>query len=153
MYRAGIKHLAADALSRLPTAGTKKTKLNDKVPVLNINTKTFKFVHKVEVKQEEQEPNNYSTSKRSFALFFPEVFNLAHKTEESKLDIASLQQFITAQTAQNECRIALVTVGQPKTFLSCNADSVLMRVSAVHRTSKRYVPKMLKPLVLCLCHY
>lgn len=40
IYRAGVKHLAADALSRLPTRGEDHTLLDDDLPILAIGAPT-----------------------------------------------------------------------------------------------------------------
>lgn len=76
----GIKHQAANPLWNLPTAGTDKTKLDDEALVLNISPKTVKSAYFVKTKQEEEEPENYCTSKEIFP-FSPSIFAPADKTE------------------------------------------------------------------------
>lgn len=70
-----------------------------------------------------------------------------------ELDIPDLREFITAQTADNEFRPAATTVAQPKTLFSYAVDGVLVSVSPVDGASQRYLPAVLRPHVLRLCHY
>lgn len=106
----------------MSTAATNRTKLDEELLVWNTNMETFQAIQNVEIDQEEEETENYCTSKWSFALFFQEVFALAEKTEELKLEKPDLCDFITAQTADRKCCMAPATVEQTGTSISYEAD-------------------------------
>lgn len=86
--------------------------------VLSINLAILKALQNVEIVQEEESPEDCGNSKGSFLPFFPEVFVLADKTKQSKLNILDLREFITAEIASNKCHIAAATVGKLKTLFS-----------------------------------
>lgn len=124
-----ITRQSADSLSTFSTAGTDRTKLDDEAPVLNINPETFQSLYYAKMKGEEGEPEDHSSSQGSFFPLLREVLTLANETEESKVDIPDVREFITAQTVKNVCRMAEATVSEPKTTFSHNIDGALERVS------------------------
>lgn len=77
VHRTGSKNQDVDAPSRLLTAETDGTKLKDRVPVLFISFETFQAEQKVKIEQEEEEPEDYSTSQGSVDQCFPENFAIA----------------------------------------------------------------------------
>lgn len=79
--------------------------------MLNINPKTIRAVQCIETKQQEAEGIHYSLPRLDIKPFIPDVYALAHKTEESNFDILDMHEFIAAQAAGNECRLAAATVG------------------------------------------
>lgn len=66
--------------------------------------------------------------------------------------MAVLCELITARTADNMCRLAAVTVGQPKTSFSYNTDSVHITGLPGDGASRRYVPSVLILRIISLCH-
>lgn len=134
VHRVRIQHQAAEALSRLLTAGADK-KMDKEVAVLNINSKTFSTVCNVETEQKGEKPGEYTTLQKRLVTFLPEVFALADKTEQSKLDIPNLNEFITTQTASNKCLLEVLTVRQPEKSFSYDSTETRAVV-----TSGRCVP-------------
>lgn len=67
MHRTGIKHQAADALSRLSKARTGNTIFYDEVTVLDLKAGTFRTVYNLETEREEEEPEKYSTQQRDLS--------------------------------------------------------------------------------------
>lgn len=84
-------------LSRLPTAGTHKTKFDDEVPVLSVNPETFGTLYNVRIGQREKKPKDYSILHRSFVLFLPEIFSLTDKTKGLQFDKWNLRRLIQLQ--------------------------------------------------------
>lgn len=148
-----IKHQAVDALSRLPTVGCNKLKLNDEILVLTINREISQTAYSVVTGQRDEKAVDNGTTRQVFVPFIPVVCALADKTEESNIDILVLHEYPAAQTADNECPFAAATDKQPKTALLYHADDQLVRVSPVFGASQPYVPAVLTPQPLRLCHY
>lgn len=130
------------------------TKKPDKeIQVWNTDLEAFRTVYSVGIKQEEEEAEECSKPTKNIVAIFAEVYALTDKIEDSKLYTAYLCEFITARTADNEWPLAAATVRRAKTLFSENADSVLVRGSAVEGAPQRYMHTVLRPRVLYLCHY
>lgn len=130
-----------------------KTKLDNKIAVLNMDPKSARTVYSVEIEQKQKEAKEYSTARGKFVSLLSEVYALAEKTEESKLDTPDLYEFIIAQTTDSGWYLEGETVKQPKTLTSYDADVVVVTALPVDAVWQRYEPAVLRPRVLLLCHY
>lgn len=95
----------------------------------------------------------YNTPQRDYVPLLPEDYVLAYKTDDLKLHILDLREFITTQRVDNECRLEAATIEQLKISFSYNADDALVRVPPVDGESQWYVPAVLIPRLLRFCHY
>lgn len=110
-------------------------------------------MYNIGIEEEEEELEIYAESRGNFVPSWPEVQALADRIEGSSLDTASLLEFVTTRTVDNDCRPAATTAGQRKTSFSYDADDLLVGSSSVEGASQSYVPAALRTCVLRLCHY
>lgn len=94
---------------RLPTGGTKKTKLDDEILVLIIPTNMFDR-NETEQKQEAREKYDEPTE-QEFIPYLPELYALADQVDENEADIPDLNAFIEVLSVDTECRQAIASAG------------------------------------------
>lgn len=117
--------------SRFFTSGASKAELEDRISVLEINLEACAVAYKVEIRQKVRSVEDCTTKHEDHNLCFPEVSALPNQLQDSELDTPRLWKIFKAQTAKNECPLAVATVVQPKTPFSYNADGDLISVFTI----------------------
>lgn len=117
MHGAGVKHLAADALSRLKTRGKDKTILDDEVQVLTLPPEIFAYVPRTDTTDRKV----IEELKGSFATFIPVVCMMVGITDSKKAGILTIAKSISAPATDADCLSAFASGGKPSTLF--NVDS------------------------------
>lgn len=122
VHCAGLKHLAADAVSPFKTKGKDKYLLDDESAYLTILQEIFAGAPKTEI----SDSAFMEERKRPFGSFIPEVGIMAGIADNEKAKIPMLAVFITAQASDAHCRAAFTSVGKPSTHFDDDMDGVLV---------------------------
>lgn len=94
-----------------------------------------------------------SELKAPLVPFMPEVYIMAGITDNKKVEILTLAEFITAQTSEAHCRAALTSVGKQNTHFNGDSDRGFVRASTLDSVSQRVVPASPRLFILHLGHY
>ena len=133
VHRAGVKHQAADALSRLPTDGEDKAPLDDEIPVLVIQHDDEQTVSTVVCVHEQYETTDGP------AIELPD-------------GALTLDALIRAQKTDTFCKRIADTVDTPGSAFNYDRDGVLVRRSALDGSVQRVIPVAFRTHVLQLMH-
>lgn len=79
VHRAGFRNEAVDAHSKLSTVWSAKSNLNDEIPVLRINLKTFGTAFSAKFEHHEEEALDYRTTRRETVRSLQDFYALARK--------------------------------------------------------------------------
>lgn len=80
--------------------------------VANVIPKKFKTLHRVRNEQEKEEWPYHSSAQRKSVPFCSKCFALVDGSEELKLDVRDLLEFILCKTSDNEYSLAVETIVQ-----------------------------------------
>lgn len=150
-HRAGIKRQAADAMSRVSTCRTDRTKLDDGIPVRIMTTD---MLNTDNTEQEQEAPENYEKpTEQEFNPYHRKLYKLAEQVGEIGTDIPYFHEFIEAQSVDPSCSKAVTSVGKPSSTSTHDTDGVSMRVLPIVSASKRLVPAILRTKFFRLCQY
>lgn len=123
-------------MQRLSTIGTRKTKVDDEIPVFTV-TMNLDHTHEAEKEQEGIESYEKPTE-QDFRPYLRKLYALADKLDESKALVPDLFGFIEAQSVDTDCRQAATFVGKPNSIIIHESDEGLVCVSPMDGTSKRF---------------
>lgn len=138
-------------MSSLPTGGTGKKKLDDDIPMLAITTN---MANTDENEQEKEGLESYEQpTEQEFNPHLPVLCALASHVDGTEADTPDLRKFIEAQLTVSDYGQAATSVGKRNSMIEYDIDRVLVRVFLVDGASQRYVPTVLRPRILLLCHY
>lgn len=146
VHRAGSKHRDADAMSRLPTDGTDREKLDDDMPVSAITTN---MASADETEQEQEALESWKVfSKQEFNPYRPELYTLADLVDQTGTDIPNLPEFIEAQSMDPNCHQAVTSVEKPNSTITYNTDGLIGLVSTIDGASQRFLSTVQRPRIL-----
>lgn len=106
VHSAGIKRQAADTLSRIKSKREDETALDEEVSVLTISQEYFAYASKTE----KSELDLIEDRKGHLVLFIPEVCMMKGISDNDKLEIPTLVEFIAAQSNDADCRSTFASV-------------------------------------------
>ena len=137
-HRAGIKHQAADALSRMTTTGLDTTPLGDDIPCFTADT-------------DFQNPTPPCRGTTFRLPGIPEV--LAVPEEGSALIPVTVSEILTGQAQDPYCRAMTSEVGKVGSHFEVNRVGLLCRKAPVDGSLQVVIPQSLRARVLYLSHY
>lgn len=125
----GIKNQATEAVLRLTTGGSDKTKLNEDIPVLEITTNTLS---NNETEQEQEARENYKKpTEPDFKSYRPKLHALANQANEPKTKIPDVLELIEAQPAGLDGRQAVIFFENPNSGIAYDTGCRLACVSSI----------------------
>lgn len=134
VHRTGFNYQDAEERSSSTTSKTNKAKLGDVVLALHISQDSFGVLVDVQTEQERQSAKDYCTQLNVFVEAYERSLHL-HEGLVSDLDASDLCKLTTVKTAGNDCLLAVVTAGQPKTSFSDEAEGVIIALSRMEDSS------------------
>jgi len=143
VHRPGIKHQAADALSRLNTQGEDEEPLEDEVPTLLIATEA--------VEADEHEVCVIFPAEDDELPGLPEVLPVV--TDPATIKPISVEELIAAQSKDEYCRKLMTESDTEGSRFSYDEEGVLIRLSPLDHAQQRVIPLRLQARVLYLSHY
>ena len=157
VHRAGIKHQAADALSRMPTDGSDQTPLDDAIPTLAVEASHTERSETQPDPQEFVEENDYldgcPASEHDFGEIagLPDVLALNDKSEPpGEITITSLRE---AQQNDKFCQHVRSSLDLPDSPFGVTHEDILVRRSPLDGSLQKVVPFSLIPIILYHAHY
>lgn len=111
LHRVAVEHRESDVPSRLKTKGERKTLLDDVVPVLTTSQEIFACAPRTDV-------TNYEFIKKlkgQFIPFIPDVCMTAGITQNKKVEIPTLAEFISEHSTDDDCHSLFAPMGKPST--------------------------------------
>ena len=164
VHRAGVKHQAADALSRLPTNGTDQHPLDDGIPTLAIgDSETFDPYDWAEgvLSVEEEVLAGVEDIALDACLIhggeqpplpgIPDVLALdEHSTPPGEVTMSALRE---AQANDRYCKHIRASLDIPGTPFGVTHQDILVRRSPLDGSLQKVVPFSLIPTVLYNAHY
>lgn len=144
MHRAGVKHQAADALSRLPTTGADTTTLEDDLPLMAVQKMDSgaSAVHFIDAQEGDATPAVTIIANAPKAL-----------TKHVDDKPSSIQEFLMEQAQDPYCKIAAKSVGLPNSEYRIDQHGLLVRRSMIGGSIQTAVPQSLRSRVLYLSHH
>lgn len=127
VHRAGVRHQAADALSRVPSDGTNKTQLEDDLPVMVIRVEN----HDLHLSPLHMSEDISSTLKR---------FNV----DQNKLQVPTLKKSIEARGKNTLRHQAAKQIGQSGSEFSLNKDIIIIGLALMDGALKKFVLQSLR---------
>ena len=144
MHRAGIKHQAPDALSRLDTDAFDAQPLQDDLPVFSID-----------VTQPLEDPDLYPTAdppRDQLDVIETTVLAITPVKDIDKRAI-SIEELLAAQKQDRSCQRYAHTVGCPGSQFTFDHAGILTRISKIDGALQKVLPASLQPRAIYLGHY
>ena len=144
VHRAGIKHQAADALSRLETTSTDETELRDEIPTLT---------------EDDKPPTTVLACFDCDELDLNDETCVCTTTDTDENDSDGLpsmitdEEFIKQQAEDEYCKEAAKSVGLPGSAFSIDKHGFLVRIAPLDGAVQKVVPASLKDRILKLGHF
>lgn len=91
--------------------------------------------------------------KSAYVRFILEVCKMTGIPDNEKAEISTLAEFVFAQWAPADCRVAFPSFGKRHIHSNVIRDGVLYRVAFLNGTSQRVVTASLQPRFFYVFHY
>lgn len=128
--RAGVKHQAADALSRLLTKGTDNSDIYEEIPIMAVATPALKRLSNVQD----------STPEQTFS-------------ETNEPQLPALDELRSAQGADAYCENIRQTVRIPRSSLNSDKNGLLVRHKSTDGSLQKVVTQSIRLITLHSTHY
>ena len=165
VHKAGLKHQAPDALSRLPTAGMDNSPIDDDLPdwqpestadalaVADNPTTTLMLVGDSDPNGEPELDDDFPDDpERSDDTALESHASLL--TDSAKLDEPiTVEELAQEQKADRYCQSIAELVGKPQSQFDVDRRGLLVRKSRIDGALQKLVPTSLRARVLRLAHY
>lgn len=113
-------------MSRVPTDGTDKKKLDKDMPVLAI---TLNMANTVISEQKQESWENYEEpTKKEFNPYLPELWAPVDLVDETESNILDICKFIEAQFVDPVCCQAFTSMGERSSSIAYDTGRVLVRL-------------------------